>query len=88
MSISKIKMAKTDNHDHMTKTGNSVNKNQDFMNQKYIIIDHYKSPVANINLPRSINKQSQLQAANPAFEITRLSAMLGLGSRVLNYYQL
>ena len=40
-----------------------------------------KSPVANINLPRSINKQSQLQAANPAFEITRLSAMLGLGSK-------
>lgn len=40
-----------------------------------------KSPIANINLPRQINKESNLQAANPAFEITRLSTMLGFGSK-------
>ena len=40
-----------------------------------------KSPIANINLPRMINRESQLQAANPALEMTRLTSMLGLGSK-------
>ena len=39
------------------------------------------NPIANINLPRLINKESSIQAANPAFEITRLSSMLGIGSK-------
>ena len=39
------------------------------------------NPIANINLPRLINKESSMQAANPAFEITRLSSMLGIGSQ-------
>ena len=38
-----------------------------------------KTPIANINLPRTINRQSALQAANPALEIARLSAILGIG---------
>jgi len=74
---------KTDNHDHNSEQkGSSVNNNQDFIEPEITsLLITTKSPVANINLPRSINKQSQLQAANPAFEITRLSAMLGLGSK-------
>ena len=74
---------KTDNHDHKSEQkGNSVNNNQDLIEPEITsLLITTKSPVANINLPRSINKQSQLQAANPAFEITRLSAMLGLGSK-------
>lgn len=40
-----------------------------------------KTPIANINLPRSINRETALQAANPAFEMARLTAMLGLGSK-------
>ena len=74
---------KTDNHDHNSEQkGNSVNNNQDFIEPEITsLLITTKSPVANINLPRSINKQSQLQAANPAFEITRLSAMLGIGSK-------
>ena len=39
------------------------------------------NPIANINLSRLINKESSIQAANPAFEITRLSSMLGIGSK-------
>ena len=44
-----------------------------------------KSPIANINLPRSINRETNLQAANPALEITRLTAMLGLGSKSFTF---
>jgi len=40
-----------------------------------------KSPIANINLPRSINRESGLQAATPALEMARLTSMLGLGSQ-------
>ena len=40
-----------------------------------------KSPIANINLPRSINRESSLQAANPALEINRLTSIFGLGSQ-------
>ena len=40
-----------------------------------------KSPIANINLPRSINRESSLQAANPALEINRLTSMFGFGSK-------
>jgi len=40
-----------------------------------------KSPIANINLPRSINRETSLQAANPALEMARLASLLGLGSQ-------
>lgn len=40
-------------------------------------------PIANINLPRSINQSSALIAANPALEMARLSAVFGVGTRAL-----
>lgn len=44
-----------------------------------------RSPLANINLPRSINRDSMLQAANPALEMARLNAVFGLGTRSMGY---
>ena len=74
---------KTDNHDHHSEhMDDYISNNQGFIEPEITsLLITTKSPIANINLPRSINKESQLQAANPAFEITRLSAMLGLGSK-------
>lgn len=43
-----------------------------------------RSPMANMNLPRMINRNSALQAANPALEITRMTSMLGLGSKTFS----
>ena len=40
-----------------------------------------KSPIGNINIPRSVNRESSLQAANPALEINRLTSIFGLGSK-------
>ena len=40
-----------------------------------------RSPLANVNLPRTINNTSAIQAANPALEMARLTSMLGIGSR-------
>ena len=39
----------------------------------------YASPLAATTLPRQINAESQLQAAAPAFEVTRLLSLVGLG---------
>lgn len=43
-----------------------------------------KSPAAILNLPRLINKQKGLQAANPALEMVRLTSMMGLGSKAFS----
>lgn len=42
-----------------------------------------RSKIANINLPRKINSETSLMAANPAYEMTRLSSMLGIGGKTL-----
>jgi putative ABC transport system permease protein len=39
----------------------------------------YASPLAATSLPRQINLESNLQAASPAFELTRLLQLVGLG---------
>ncbi len=39
----------------------------------------YKNRLAALSLPRFINQQTSLQAASPAFEITRLIKLIGVG---------
>ncbi len=43
----------------------------------------YKNPLAVIQLPRFINTQTNMQAASPAFETSRLFAILGVGFKAL-----
>ncbi|PCI57227.1 MAG: ABC transporter permease [Alphaproteobacteria bacterium] len=43
-----------------------------------------RSPIANMNLPRIINRDTALQAANPALEMARLTSMLGLGAKTFS----
>ena len=43
----------------------------------------YRSPLAAVSLPRFINSSTEMQAAAPALEISRLLRMLGVGSEVL-----
>lgn len=44
-----------------------------------------KSRTALMNLPRAINRDSALQAAHPATEITRLTSLLGVGVHTLGW---
>ncbi|MEN9374987.1 MAG: hypothetical protein RL710_144 [Pseudomonadota bacterium] len=46
----------------------------------------YKSPMAAMSFPRYINTSTEMQAAAPALEITRLLHMLGLGTDVLRAF--
>jgi putative ABC transport system permease protein len=42
----------------------------------------YTSPVAALSFPRYVNERTALQAAAPAFEITRLLSLVGVGTQV------
>lgn len=46
----------------------------------------YKSPFAAVQLPRMVNKSSSMQAASPAFEMARLTKLMGTGSDVLTAF--
>ncbi len=43
----------------------------------------YKSPLAAVSFPRLVNTTTEMQAAAPAVEITRLFRMMGVGTDVL-----
>jgi putative ABC transport system permease protein len=47
---------------------------------------HYKTPLAAMSFPRFINASTEMQAAAPALEVTRLLNMLGLGTDVLRAF--
>ena len=43
----------------------------------------YKTPLAAVTFPRFVNTTTELQAAAPALEITRLLSMIGVGTNVM-----
>ena len=46
----------------------------------------YKTPLAAVTFPRFINTSTEMQAAAPALEITRLLGMVGIGTDVLRAF--
>ncbi len=78
-----------DEHSHSHKKSKHEHKdnNQDIQNgdgkmaEITALLLTTNSPIANINLPRFINRSTSFQAANPALEITRLTSMLGIGAK-------
>jgi putative ABC transport system permease protein len=52
------------------------------------LLIRYTSPLAAVQLPLLVNQQSALQAASPAFETTRLLALVGVGIDTLRAFGL
>ena len=50
------------------------------------LLVRYGTPLAAVSLPRLINSRSALQAASPAFETTRLLALVGVGLDTLRVF--
>lgn len=48
------------------------------------LLVRFRNPMGAIQLPRFINENTNMQAANPAFEIARLFSLLGVGVTTLN----
>jgi len=71
-----------ENHHKHSKNDKENNKTNELGSSEITaLLIKTKSPIANINLPRSINRESSLQAANPALEINRLISLFGIGSK-------
>ena len=71
-----------ENHHKHSKNDKETNKPNELGSSEITaLLIKTKSPIANINLPRSINRESSLQAANPALEINRLISLFGIGSK-------
>ena len=71
-----------ENHHKHSKNDKETNKTNELDSSEITaLLIKTKSPIANINLPRSINRESSLQAANPALEINRLISLFGIGSK-------
>ena len=51
-----------------------------------VVLVQYASPLAAATLPRSINAQSELQAASPAYETARLFRIVGVGVEALRAF--
>jgi putative ABC transport system permease protein len=51
-----------------------------------VVLLQYASPLAAATLPRSINAQSELQAASPAYETARLFRIVGFGVEALRAF--
>ncbi|HEX4872232.1 MAG TPA: FtsX-like permease family protein [Nevskiaceae bacterium] len=47
------------------------------------LLIRYATPLAAASLPQTIQRESSLQAASPAFELTRLRALVGVGVELL-----
>jgi putative ABC transport system permease protein len=52
------------------------------------LLIRYKSPVAAVQLPLLVNRESALQAASPAFETARLLSLVGIGADALRGFGL
>ena len=50
------------------------------------LLIRYRSPIAAVSFPRYVNKETKFQAASPAFETTRLFALLGVGLEVVRAF--
>jgi putative ABC transport system permease protein len=68
-----------EHHDDGKKEAGAADKERELT----ALLVQYASPLAATMLPRTINSQSNLQAAQPAFESAKLFRMLGVGADVL-----
>lgn len=72
------------NHDHNHEDGHNhdVCISDEFMITSMLV--KFKSPIGLIQLPRKVNETTNLQAAIPVFEISRLTNLLGFGVQTIN----
>lgn len=76
----------SDLHDQVTldKMGLAVSKEQLAEEDITSLLVKYRSPMAAVQLPRIVNGTSNLQAASPPYETSRLFNIIGVGVEVVN----
>ncbi len=76
--------ADDDDHEAHSHSDEPADEEHDHHNDEHdqevtVVLVKYASPLAALSLPREVNAESALQAAPPAFEITRLLQIVGIG---------
>jgi putative ABC transport system permease protein len=66
--------------------GEEDRKALDAKREVTVLLVQYASPLAAATLPRSVNSQSELQAASPAYETARLFRIVGVGVEALRAF--
>ncbi len=73
-------------HEDGTALDDDDHKDREAEREVTMALVQYKTPMAALSFPRFVNTTTELQAAAPALEITRLLHMLGLGTDVLRAF--
>ncbi len=71
-----------DHDHHLDDTSDDLSIPEDAMITAMLV--KFKNPIGFIQIPRKINETTNLQAALPALEISRLTALLGFGVQTIN----
>jgi putative ABC transport system permease protein len=78
-----------DEHDHDDHEGHDHGKHEIDENTEITsLLVKFKSPLGMVQIPRSINENTNMQAALPGFEINRLMNLLGSGVQTINWIAL
>jgi putative ABC transport system permease protein len=75
---------KAHSHEHEDEHHHHDHDEEDSTQQITAILIEAKNGAALMNLPRHINQDGHMQAANPSFELAKLSKNFGVGQDVLN----
>ena len=79
-------------HDHeeesVAEESREVDESEIHGDEVTLLLIRLASPLGMLSLPREINAETALQAASPAFEITRLLQIVGVGLNWLNAFAL
>lgn len=70
-------------HEHDNQASRENNGQLSSTTQITAVLMKFKNPLAQLQLPRMINENTNMQAAVPAIEINRLQSLLGSGTEVL-----
>jgi putative ABC transport system permease protein len=73
-------------HEDYTATDDDDRKVMEEEREITMALVQYTTPMAAMTFPRFVNTSTEMQAAAPALEITRLLSMLGLGTDVLRAF--
>lgn len=73
-------------HEDFTALDDEDRKTMEAEREVTMALVQYKTPLAAMSFPRYINTNTDMQAAAPAVEISRLLSMLGLGTDVLRAF--
>jgi len=87
-SKSQNSSAETDNHTNGTKHAH-IRPDQAGLNEGREItalLIQYRSPMSVVMFPRMVNQMTNLQAASPAMESTRLFSLIGVGVDTLQWF--